>query len=231
MRRLIHVVLLSVILSATSCVTPQPKKVDLGNLAGIIDGNETLYNNIIIEVQAVDGSVPPRATLDAFSELLDKYKICRKENVMVVYKQPVKFSAILWTREMVRTYEIVHRAIIDKNRNDRSFSVFVSYLSGIYAEPNMDNVVGLQYGWSSVAIFGFYSGRPAVTLLLHEFGHLIGVARNRKVEPVNPDRKQHCNDSGCVMFWRWNKRNGFCDECVADVKKLISRRNKVTGPL
>lgn len=223
MRRLIHAVILSVLLSATSCITPQVKQNEYKS--------STLYNSIILEIQAVDGSVPPRAMLDDFSKLLDKYKICRKENVLVVYKQPVEFRTIFWTRNMVVAYEIAHRAIIDKNRNDRNFTIFVSYLSGIYDEPNMQNVAGLQYGWSSIAVFGYYSGRPAATLLLHEFGHLIGVARNRKVKPVNPDRKRHCNDRKCVMFWRWNHKNGFCKLCVAEINKLIARRNKITGPL
>lgn len=229
MHKFIHAALFLIILTATGCVSqPTAVKKDTRKTW------KTLYNTIIIEVQPVKSTAPTRQTFEMFAELLEEYKICRKKDVLIVYKDPVQFDIFIWPSDMVRTFEELHRAIPDTNSTDRNFTVFVSYLNGLYGEPDMLTVAGLQYGWSSIAIFGGYSGQAGATLLLHEFGHLIGLVnrKHREGEPANPDRKSHCNNRRCIMYWRWNKKGKLCDLCVRDIEKIIARKNKgISGPL
>lgn len=235
MRQLIHAAILSTFLSATGCVSPPqldpPKVQEVAQQRGHY---ETLYDNIIIEVQAVKGMKPTRPTFNILAELFDEYKICKKENVLVIHKYPVDYPESKWPGSLVRKYETLFRAVLDTNPVDRDFAIFVSYLPGKYGEPKLQTVAGLQYNWSSIAVFGNYGGRSGANLLLHEFGHLIGMVdrRNRETPPVNPKRPNHCNDKNCVMYWRWNKKNAFCDICAADILEIIKLKNKgVKGPL
>jgi len=71
------------------------------------------------------------------------------------------------------------------------------------------------------------------TVLLHEFGHLLGLARRPGLEgyqKLAPEHGKHCSNSSCVMYWRlsWaatgndydhylNDYKHFCDDCLVEL--------------
>ena len=181
-----------------------------------------LYDNITIEIQQTDSIGVVQSNLTALKNSLHKYRICRKNRISIIVKNPVPAPAA-WTRETMLYFKRKHRTLFDRNPHDRHLIVHISLLPGIYLERG-GNIIGLAFKSNQyIALFNNFSHY----VLLHEFGHLIGLVdrSHRKESPRNSTRPNHCNRKSCVMFWRASRLGKFDDRCLKDIDRMISERN------
>lgn len=207
------------LLFLTSCVSPST---DLNKT-----DNTKLYDNVVVEVATTGDYSPSSRTLCQFKAELEALGICNSSNVYFMVREPVPTLTDAWTISLINDFENRHRLLYDYNPRDRLLIMFISCLPGTVIEKDMEDVIGLQYGVSSFTYFT--RNRNDLLIWLHEFGHMIGlVDSNKRLDPpINPDRPEHCNDYGCIMFWRLGATS-FCDLCREDIKRMIRTRSRAT---
>jgi hypothetical protein len=213
--------LVSLIFLILGCATP------LQPVSGEGEGRVTLYDNIILDIVSPPGKGPSGTSLAFFINKLKQYDIC--DQVQVNCRTDVTGLLPVWDANLIRHFESVNRKLKDVDPKDRKLTLFICYLPGTYLGVNMRNIAGIKYAPTSFAIFcdrikESFEG----VVLLHEFGHIIGIARtaNRKEPPINPDRPNHCNDKKCTMFWQARVDRTHLDaKCLKDLKKLLIDAN------
>ena len=130
--------------------------------------------------------------------------------------------------------------------------LYIVYLNGHYrneTNERVDTVLGVSYHASSIAVFrdavwGYQTGpqvwRREAAVLVHEFGHMMGLVNIGYRSAVNrsyfdPDEHKydeyHCNNSRCVMYpkierqmanpvYIANYSTDFCRNCSNDIGAL-----------
>lgn len=182
-----------------------------------------LYESIIFELAPTKGNEPDLAALLHFRSKLEEYGICRIECVFFIPKSSRVRPQTPWTLPLLFLYEIKNRDIHDHDPEDRVAVIFVPYISGLYlkAEGKLRRLGGIQYGPTSFAMFTTGSKNREAGVLLHEFGHLIGICKKNK-KP-----RHHCPDRSCVMYKSTGSPYaGFCDVCQEELAGFIKRRNR-----
>lgn len=171
---------------------------------------DTEFNSLRIDVVYVEGFEPTSNTLNNIKTFLEN-RLHKPQGITIAK------TAI--TTPNLAPYSIADIQQIEDNfrtlRNqDKSLAVFVFIADGGFAEN--DNVLGVAYKNTSVALFGSkikqYSGRvgqPSKTLLEttvahHEFGHIMGLVNAGA--PLQTDHQdvahgRHCDVEGCLMYW------------------------------
>lgn len=189
------------------------------------DPSTMLYASVVIEVIPQKGTAPDQRALDHLKTLLSRYKICN--NVAVIIRSPVAEGTMpVWDRKSVRVFERKHRKLKITRPDARHLVIYISYLKGNYLQGDLDGLAGLQYGDTSICMFvDHFRPEKEGAVLLHEFGHLINIAKDREGPPGNPDRLNHCNNSNCVMFWTIGDSSGkMDDECRQEILDLVEAR-------
>ena len=216
--------LLALVMLAPACAAPgtipTSKKI-------IVKPRITLYDSIVFEIVSAPGRGPSPSALTFFVGKLKEYDIC--DRVIVRYRSHITSVYPVWNSNRLRHFEARNRRILDRTPGNRRLVFFICYVPGEYRRGTSTNIVGVQYGPTSFAIFcdkskESYEG----VVLLHEFGHAIQIARakNRKDPPIKPDRPNHCNNTKCAMFWRASdKRTKLDDECLRELRQLIEDAN------
>ena len=210
------------ILLLPACAAPQ-------KLDSPLQINEpTYFDSIILEVVYTKQSKPSDKALNFLTKCLSEVNISHK--ITIIKRQLSHPPVIPWTSAQIRQFESKHRLFKEDTPTDRDLKLFVAYLPDYYSEGDRTKIAGLQYGNSSIAIFmGKLKRKYEGSVLLHEFGHIIHLVKllSRKEKPINPKRPRHCNNDGCVMFWRVpGVDKKFDDDCLKDIKKAIASRNE-----
>ena len=189
---------------------------------------EPLYTKINIEI-AVVGCDPDTDALSFFKERLLHYHICKSveiqqhldsNNLPIGYQQFVG----VWNHATLELFEHTHRQS-PVSKNLKEINIFVAYLPGVYSEGKFVNLAGIQYTHNSFAIFKQHASNVESSVLLHEFGHILGIADDSHSpgrKPSNPDRPDHCCNSDCVMFWVLSEKDqDFDEDCKKEILKLF----------
>ena len=184
-----------------------------------------LYDSIYIEIQPTFNGGPEEEILTSLKRQLHNYHICHMSKIRIVVNKPVKTPRLEWTYNDIEKFEIKHRNAKDWNIYDRRLVLFISYIPGHSIEPNKTDIIGVKYDPTSIAYFTRAGGKKELSVLLHEIGHVIGLAVGRD-DPVNPDRPNHCNNKRCIMYWivpriKNDKMPELDDECLKDLYELI----------
>lgn len=183
-----------------------------------------LYDNITMEIQPTHSAGIDISQLVLLKKSLHDYKICRRENVSAIIRQPVDALSNNWPRNLLITFKNRHQTLLDRRPNDRHLIVFISVLPGHYALQGHRSTIGLAMNGHYIVLFSNFDR----AVLLHEFGHIIGMVDRSKREdpPVNPKRPRHCNNSRCVMFWQVNRKAMFDALCQRDLDAMIEAARK-----
>ncbi len=147
----------------------------------------------------------------------------------------------VYTLEQIVNIENNNRALYTGEQGSNSFAISVLVLDGEYQE---ENVLGIAYGSSSVALMGKViddnSGglfRPSASVLYrsvlrHELGHLFGLVDNGSPmvdDHLDREHGAHCDNQECLMYFS-TETLGFLEgvsggeipeldsECQADLK-------------
>lgn len=217
---LIFCLFLTACISPTKLINPEPS-----------DPAATLYDRVVIEIYSTDVTPPEDKTFEIFKQKLEEFRICKVDRIFIIPQKPVKHDSVFWNGNSLRALERKHRTIFDPDPDDRFLNVYIAIVPGNHAAPGKQNVIGLQYDDTSIAVFyrKAFNHSYRAALLLHELGHVIGLVdrdfRDDKFgPPVNPQRPQHCNVEKCVMFWRVNPKGVFDCRCKKDLLRLIAER-------
>ena len=169
------------------------------------------YTEIVIEVDYEEGYQPKSSSTDLLKQRLEQ--VCDKpDGVTITFTETIFGNQGSWTSDDVR-----YHAWENKENQPQTSSTLhwqVLFPSGTYSD---DSVLGVAVDASTVAIFGDsveeakgpFFGRPSAeevenSVLVHEFGHLLGLVNivyQSLVEHEDPDHPHHSNNDESVMYW------------------------------
>ena len=171
------------------------------------------YRSLVIQVVSVDGFAPQQTTLNNLSSFL--IQRCNKPNGISFVHTAISSPGVgAYSNQQLADVEKRYRSI---ETHGNELTAFVYFADGEYAGNTDDEkVLGVTYDESSVAIFEKtvrdYSGgllQPTeasleTCILLHEFGHVLGLVNNgspAQVAHEDGSHPRHCNNEDCLMYW------------------------------
>lgn len=186
-----------------------------GAARDFLQGNP--YSKLVVEID-FQASKPPA---DSAVELLKKTADERlnKPGGIQVEKTSFSTSESQWSAAKLRDLESSKRG---RRTGGDTAALYVLYLGGSYAGDTADSkVLGVAFGPSSVAIFkdniesaGLSLGPIPVfttvdierSVLVHEFGHILGLVNLgtpmvKNHEDPDPKHAGHSSNKGSVMYW------------------------------
>ena len=209
MQKLLTIAIISVFMASGCLDNLQEKLVSCEKITGqcryeILKGNS--YSKLHIEVNYVTGNEPDSDALNLLKqriqEVTDKTSISVSQSSFGSTDNSYTLEEILEIENNERT----------RTKSGNTFVIHILYLNGEY-EDN-DQTLGLAYSGSSFALFKEKIEDSAFLLIsstdiersviVHEFGHLLGLINNGYQSPHNHEDSQHphhSNNDESVMYW------------------------------
>ncbi len=170
---------------------------------------DSKYTRLIVEIDYVDGYAPSNVALDTLESRIKSY--CDKEEVLILQKR-FSTSKSSYSEDDIKNLEDEQR---DYHNKGSDVVAYVLYLNGAYQKD--DDVLGLAYGPSSIAIFKekidsinipFWATSLVdhtdyeKSVLVHEFGHLLALVNIGYESEINHESSytHHCVHDDCVMY-------------------------------
>lgn len=177
-----------------------------------VDEGKYLHSKLTFEVAYIESCQPSKEDLNYFTDQLHKYHIAERVEFQThkVKRDPVHY--LPWNLVSLMEFEI-------KNRRNPD-SIFISYVPGFYNDGTIHFLGGIQYSPKAFTVFKTYVGNAEGSILIHEYCHALGIAKDRK-NPVNPNRPHHCNNPKCIMFWQVEPNLDFDEECLRELILII----------
>ena len=170
----------------------------------ILKGNE--YSKIHIEVNYVTGNSPES---DALNLLKQRVQEVTDKSTITVSQSSFGSTDNSYTLEEILELEDKQRT---RFKSGNTFVIHILYLNGEYSDN--DQTLGLAYSGTSFAIFKEKIEDAAFLLIsakdieksviVHEFGHLLGLVNNGYQSPhdhEDPQHPHHSNNEESVMYW------------------------------
>lgn len=188
-------------------------KKDTGSSARGFLASDT-YQSLVIEVSYVEGFRPNAQTLINLKQFLET--LLNKPNGISVVEKQIPFPS----KTVFSLDDIVE--IEDTNRtryNDSGIlAVHLLYINGNFeSDTSSSKTLGTAYFNTSAVIYekniqelSDEINEPnridlETTVLLHEFGHLLGLVdlgSPMQNNHLDTDHDKHCNNESCLMFWK-----------------------------
>lgn len=168
------------------------------------------YSTWVIEVDSVQGQAPPQSALDLVRTRM--LEVANKPGgIEVRHSDTLPARGGTWSARDILDLDASTQ---DTKTGGRTVVTHLLFLDGEYEQ---DNVIGVAIGHSTIAIFSesirgacgpiCLGGTDSVfrSVLVHEFGHAIGLVNNG-IPMVTPhedgEHKGHSNNDGSVMWWQ-----------------------------
>ena len=173
----------------------------------LLKGNE--YTSLKIEVQYMKGFKPDRSALNNLKSFLEKH-LNKPEGIFVVTKEIKPTGKAFLYRQEVDSIRMANRttySTVDQ------LAVHILYTDGDYVNSK---ILAEAYRNTSIVIFGkslkdnsgtlSKPNRTTLesTLLMHEFGHLLGLMnKGSSMYTDHKDEKNasHCENRNCLMYY------------------------------
>lgn len=172
----------------------------------------TKYNEVDIEIQFVDGFQPERESINNLLAFLNG--LTHKNGRIAYHLKPI-------TSPLKNDLTLNDIATIEKNKRTifttgTRLGVYILYIDAYYSQGN---IIGISYRNTSMCLFGksiFENsgrvGQPTKTaletsIMLHEFGHLLGLVDMGTPMQINHKdmgHRSHCTNSGCLMYFAFD---------------------------
>ena len=164
------------------------------------------YSNLHIEINYVSGYEPSYEALDLLRQRINEVT---DKNSVTISQDSFGSTDTSYSVEEILDIESSQRK---KFKNGDEFVIHILYLNGEF-EDN-ENTLGLAYKGSSFAIFQekiedaaflFISAEDIEkAVLVHEYGHLLGLVNMGYTSPhdhEDQDHPHHSNNEESVMYW------------------------------
>lgn len=164
------------------------------------------YDSITFEIAPTTSATTPSVqALAQFRVRLHENMLCKKSNVKFIihpHAGPVR-TGVFWKSSTLKRFETARRTVGDRRPDDRHFYVFVPYIDGLWLSNSsvVKRLGGIQYSSTAFAVFKDGIQDRETGVLLHEFGHLIGLVKNTKRDNHDDRHRYHCANSRCVMYY------------------------------
>jgi predicted Zn-dependent protease len=167
------------------------------------------YRSLQVQVSYMPGFAPDAAALSSLKAFLEA-RLNKPEGVVISTQQIAAASSVTLGVSEISALESANRS---QHSNGSTAAIHILYTNGNYTE---NNVLGIAYGGTSVAIFGKkihdnsggigQAGRTKLeaTVLEHEIGHLLGlvdIGTPMLTAHKDPNGTAHCNNSNCLMYY------------------------------
>jgi len=166
----------------------------------------TDYSRLHIEINYVTEFAPDSEAVDLLKqriqETTDKTSVSVSQNGFGSTDSSYSLEEILAIEKEQR----------ERHKSGNTFIIHILYLNGEY-EDN-DQTLGLAYTGSSFVLFkekieevqfGFISAEEVErSVIVHEYGHLLGLINNGYESPhdhEDPDHPHHSSNDESVMYW------------------------------
>jgi len=206
----IFIITVILVLTTPGCLDSlKDSVVSCDNITGecryeILKGNE--YSKIHIEVNYVTGNSPES---DALNLLKQRVQEVTDKSTITVSQSSFGSTDNSYTLEEILELEDKQRT---RFKSGNTFVIHILYLNGEYSDN--DQTLGLAYSGTSFAIFKEKIEDAAFLLIsakdieksviVHEFGHLLGLVNNGYQSPhdhEDPQHPHHSNNEESVMYW------------------------------
>jgi len=205
---LIIIIILQILIISNAGCFESEESPGLGDYAeDYLQGEK--YTRLIIEIDYVDGYAPSNKALDTLENRINRY--CDKQEVLILQKRFTS-SKSTYSDDDIKDLEEEQR---NYQKKGDDIVAYVLYLDGIYAKN--DDVLGLAYGASSIAIFKEKIDSISIpfwatglvdntdyekSVLVHEFGHLLALVNIGYESDRNHESsyRHHCRYDVCVMY-------------------------------
>jgi predicted Zn-dependent protease with MMP-like domain len=212
-------VMLMISAGLSGCFGEESKEVQRGIPGGLTLAclSDDKYTSMVVEIDYEAGYMPEQSSTDLLKTRLDQ--VCDKPQGIEIFLTETNFDHEgQWSASDVR-----EKGWNEKSNNPQSDSTLywqAIFPSGQYAN---DGVLGVAVDASTIAIFGEavddaegpIFNRPSAeeienSVLVHEFGHLLGLVNlvyQSPVEHEDEEHKGHSNNEDSVMYWAIESAN------------------------
>ncbi|MCB0220583.1 MAG: hypothetical protein KDH09_12860 [Chrysiogenetes bacterium] len=178
--------------------------------------SDTTFTKLIVEIQAVEGNLPLMASVDNLEAFLNA-RLNKSGGITVSVDDPIP-SPGKATLSAFEAAQLAQEYRTEMTAGD-TVVAHILFVDADYAANEGDSkVLGLAYQGDAAVLFkktiddnAGGIGQPSqevleTTVLLHEFGHLLGLV-NTGTQPVDPAHHDiphgaHCNVEGCLMNYQ-----------------------------
>lgn len=175
--------------------------------------SSTKYDKLVVEIQYMDTYQATTAAINNLKTFLQQ-RLSKSAGITYVEKAIPSGGKTSYSASDIRTIEKANRS---QHTNGSTLTAYFLFTDGDYsANSGNSKVLGIAYESSSMAVFEKtirdYSGglgQPAVstlesTVILHEFGHILGLVNNgTSMVAAHQDvaHGKHCDDQNCLMYY------------------------------
>jgi hypothetical protein len=173
----------------------------------------TKYENLVVEIQFFPGHAPTTAAVTNLKNFLEA-RLNKPGGITITQTEIASTGKSAYSADDIRTIEKANRK---QSAADKTVTTYFLFVDGDYAgNSGSSKVLGIAYGATSMAIFEKtvkdYSGglgEPSETVLestviLHEFGHILGLVNNgTSLQSAHQDTAhgKHCTNEDCLMYY------------------------------
>lgn len=174
------------------------------------------YTKWVIELDAIQGQAPPASALSALESRLEA--VVNKPGGVEILSDETSLPARggTWSDKDVVDYQEAHQ---DHKTSGSTVVTHLMFVDGNSAHDDSDGrVLGAAYGHETIVMFsstirnscsvlnGCLTGSDYImqVVLVHEFGHAMGLVNNGlpMASPhEDPGHPGHSNSCGSVMYW------------------------------
>ena len=164
------------------------------------------YSKLHIEINYVSGYEPSSDALDLLRQRINEVT---DKNTVTISQNSFGSTDTSYSLEEILEIENSQR---NKFKGGDEFVIHILYLNGEFEDNN--NALGIAYKGSSFAMFQekiedaaflFISAQDIEkAVLVHEYGHLLGLVNMGYTSPhdhEDPDHPHHSNNEESVMYW------------------------------
>ena len=204
------VITIMLVLATSGCLDSlKDELVSCDNVTGqcryeILRANE--YSSVHLEINYVTGHSPDS---DALNLLKQRIKEVTDKSTVTVSQSSFGSTQSSYTLEEILEIENEERS---RFKSGNTFVIHILYLNGEYKDN--DQTLGLAYSGTSFVMFKEKIEDAAFLLIsakdieksviVHEFGHLLGLVNNGYQSPhdhEDPQHPHHSNNEDSVMYW------------------------------
>ena len=183
------------------------------------------FHSLRIEIQYMPGLRPQQNTIDIFIEML-RERLNKPSGIFIEFKEIDPTLQTMFSVDDISDIESLNRTVYTGGDQLGAYVILVD------GSSYDGNALALAYHNTSICIFGdplqYFSGgftedakaKIMAVLLMHEFGHLLGLVdmgSNMVAYHADHTNANHCSNSNCLMHHTYTTNTRYAVSELSDV--------------